>query len=83
MRRYGKKLRTRTGLAWLGAFEAVKIWYGGDIEPATVLPRKAAEDLESVPMIFDAARLRRQLAGRLADLGKKEAALEELRRVHD
>ena len=83
MRRYGEKMGTRTGLAWLGAFEAVKIWYSGDIERATVLLRKAAEDLESVPMIYDAARLRRQLAGRLADLGKKDGALQELRRVHD
>lgn len=83
MRRYGKKIGTRTGLAWLSAFEAVKIWYSGDIERATVLLRKAAESLEEVPMIYDAARLRRQLAGRLADLGKKDAALQELRRVHD
>ena len=45
--------------------------------------RKAAEGLEEVPMVYDAARLRRQLAGRLADLGKRDAALEELRRVHD
>ena len=83
MRRYGKKLNTRSGLAWLGAYEAVKVWYSGDIERATVLMRKAAEDLEKVPMIYDAARLRRQLAGRLADLGDRDAALEELRRVHD
>ena len=83
MRRYGKKLSTRVGLAWLSAYEAVKIWYRGDIERAIVLLRKAAEELEAVPMIYDAARLRRQLAGRLADLGDRDAALEELRRVHD
>jgi DNA-binding CsgD family transcriptional regulator len=83
MQRYGKKLNTRSGLAWLGAFEAIKVWYSGDIERGTVLMRKAAEDLEEVPMIYDAARLRRQLAGRLADLGQRDAALEELRRVHD
>ena len=83
MLRYGKKLNTRSGLAWLSAYEAVKVWYSGDIERGTVLMRKAAEDLEEVPMIYDAARLRRQLAGRLADLGKRDAALEELRRVHD
>ena len=83
MRRYGKKLNTRSGLGWLAAFEAIKVWYSGDIERATVLLRKAAEELEAVPMIFDAARLRRQLAGRLADLGQRDAALDELRRVHD
>ena len=83
MRRYGKKLNTRSGLAWLGAYEAVKVWYSGDIERATVLLRKAAEELEAIPMIYDAARLRRQLAGRLADLDDRDAALEELRHVHD
>ena len=83
MLKYGKKIGTRTGLAWLSAYEAVKVWYAGDIERSTVLLRKAAEDLEAVPMIFDAARLRRQLAGRLADLGDRDAALLELRRVHD
>ena len=34
-------------------------------------------------VVKEAARLRRQLAGRLADPGKRDAALEELRRVHD
>jgi DNA-binding CsgD family transcriptional regulator len=83
MRRYGEKLNTRTGLGWLAAYEGVRVWYSGDIERGVVLMRKAAEDLEAVPMIFDAARLRRQLAGRLADLGKKDEALQELRRVHE
>ncbi len=83
MRRYAMKTGARVGLAWLDTFAAIKVWYSGDIERGTVLMRKAAEDLEEVPMIYDAARLRRQLAGRLADLGKRDAALEELRRVHD
>ena len=83
MRRYAKKTGARVGLAWLDAFASVKVWYSGDIERATGLLRKAAERLEEVPMIYDAARLRRQLAGRLADLGDRDAALEELRRVHD
>jgi DNA-binding CsgD family transcriptional regulator len=33
--------------------------------------------------MWDAARLRRQLAGRLADLGEIDEALVELRHVHD
>lgn len=34
-------------------------------------------------MMWDAARLRRQLAGRLAEVGDTEGALAELRLVHD
>ena len=34
-------------------------------------------------MIPDAARIRRQLAGRLAEIGEVEASLRELRAVHD
>ena len=33
-------------------------------------------------MIWDAARVRRQLAGRLAELGDRDASLSELHRVH-
>jgi len=75
MRRYGKKTGARVGLAWLDACAAVKVWYSGDIKRATVLMRKSADKLENVPMIYDAARLRRQLAGRLADLGDRDASL--------
>lgn len=71
------------GMAWADAFEAVKVWHAGDIERASVLLRKASEALEAIPMVFDAARVRRQLAGRLADLGDREGALEELRTVHE
>ncbi len=45
--------------------------------------REAAEALEEVPMIPDAARIRRQLAGRLAEIGDTEGSVRELRRVHD
>lgn len=34
-------------------------------------------------MLGDAARLRRQLAGRLAETGDRDGALAELRKVHD
>jgi hypothetical protein len=34
-------------------------------------------------MLPDAARLRRQLAGRLAETGDRDGALLELRKVHD
>jgi DNA-binding CsgD family transcriptional regulator len=45
--------------------------------------REAADRLEAIPAIPDAARLRRHLAARHRDLGEREEALGELRRVHD
>jgi DNA-binding NarL/FixJ family response regulator len=42
----------------------------------------AADQLEAIPVIWPATRLRRQAAGRLADLGRREEALAELRKVH-
>jgi DNA-binding CsgD family transcriptional regulator len=33
--------------------------------------------------VLDAARIRRQLAGRLAEMGQREEAIAELRRVHE
>ena len=34
-------------------------------------------------MLYDACRIRRQLAGRLAELDRRDEALAQLRRVHD
>jgi GTP1/Obg family GTP-binding protein len=38
--------------------------------------------MESIPMTYEAAKLRRQLAGRLAEIGDRDGAVEELRHVH-
>ena len=81
--RYGKLMGNRFAMAWSKAFEGIKVWHAGDIEGSTVLLREAAEALEALPLMFDGARVRRQLAGRLADLGDREGALRELRFVHD
>jgi ATP/maltotriose-dependent transcriptional regulator MalT len=79
----GHRIGHRLGLAWAEACDAVLAYHDGEIETGARLLRSAAEGLEAVPMIPEAARLRRQLAGRLADLGDREGALVELRRVHD
>jgi DNA-binding NarL/FixJ family response regulator len=73
----------RLAIAWGKAFEGIKVWHAGDAQASTVLLAEAAEELEALPLVFDGARVRRQLAGRLADLGDREGALRELRTVHD
>jgi DNA-binding CsgD family transcriptional regulator len=83
LRRDAARLGHGLGLAWAGACEACVVWLRGDSEGGAVLLRRAAEQLEAMPFIPDATRLRRQLAGRLADIGDREGALAELRLVHD
>ncbi|HEX2167767.1 MAG TPA: LuxR C-terminal-related transcriptional regulator, partial [Longimicrobiales bacterium] len=78
-----ERLGHRAGLAWADSCRALAVWLGGDAAGATRLIREACEALEAIPMLGDAARLRRQLAGRLAETGDRDDALQELRRVYD
>jgi DNA-binding CsgD family transcriptional regulator len=73
----------RLGVAWAKTCEALVTWrVHEDPEEGARLMEEAARALEEVPMIPDAARLRRLKAGRLADAGDRLGALEELNRVH-
>ena len=83
LRRDSERLGHRLGVAWSDACDAIVLWLSGDLENGIVGLRAAAEALEAVPFVWDAARVRRQLAGRLAETGRSEEALAELRRVHD
>lgn len=74
----------RLGMAWAKTCDAVVTWrVGEDPEEGARLMEEAAQALEDIPMIPDAARLRRLKAGRLADAGDRMGALEELNRVHE
>ena len=90
-RKVGERLRRdstpighRLGLAWAQACEALVAWQERqDPEEGARLLEEAARGLEEIPMIPDAARLRRLKAGRMADAGDRAGALEELGRVHE
>ena len=71
------------GLALASACEALLAWLGGDPERGIVLLRQAAEDLEAIPMLWEVARIRRQLAARLRDAGDRGGAIAELLRSHE
>lgn len=86
----GKRLREhatgmdhKLGLAWADACDAMVIWKRGDPKGGAVAMRHSAEALERIPMIPYSVRIRRQLAGRLAEIGDREGAVAELRKVHD
>ncbi len=82
LRAYAEKIDHRLGRAWADACDSLVIWKRGDPEGAVDLMREAADELEAIPMIWPATRLRRQLAGRLSDIGRKGEAIRELDRVH-
>jgi DNA-binding CsgD family transcriptional regulator len=87
----GERLQTdstpighRLGMAWAKTCDAVVTWrVEEDPAEGARLMEEAAQALEDIPMIPDAARLRRLKAGRLADAGDRLGALEELSRVHE
>ena len=83
IRAEAERLGHRIGLAWADSCRALAVWLGGDPAGAIRLLRDACAALEAIPMLPDAARLRRQLAGRLAETGDRAGALQELRHVHD
>ena len=83
LRRDSQRLDHTLGLAWADTCRAIVEWLRGNLKVAVTLLTDAAASLEAIPVVPDAARLRRQLAGRLADTGDREGALRELRRVHD
>ncbi|MEQ1857984.1 MAG: LuxR C-terminal-related transcriptional regulator, partial [Longimicrobiales bacterium] len=83
MREHSLKVDHRLGHAWADTCEALVMWKRGNTEASVALMRKGATALEEIPMMWDAARLRRQLAGRLAELGAVDEALTELRRTHE
>jgi DNA-binding CsgD family transcriptional regulator len=83
LRRGSSGIQHKLGLAWGQTCDALVTWLEGDPEEGARLMEEAAQALEDVPMIGDAARLRRLKAGRLADLGDRKGALEELGKVHE
>jgi DNA-binding CsgD family transcriptional regulator len=88
---YGRRLRRDSaqmghllGLAWATASDALVVRLRDHDAPRAIeLLGEAADQLEAVPFVFDAARIRRNLAQLLAQQGDDEGATRELRRAHD
>jgi DNA-binding CsgD family transcriptional regulator len=84
LRRDSTRMRHALGLAWATASDAlVARLRDGDVPRAVELLRSAADQLDAVPFVFDAARIRRNLAQLLVALGDRDGAARELRRAHD
>ena len=83
MRRQSTALGQQLGLAWADACDALVEMLRGDAASAVAKLRSAAEALDAIPYVGDAARVRRQLARALAETGDREGAMRELRRAHE
>ena len=83
MHRDCTRMNHRLGLVWVAAGDGLIARLQDDDRRAASLLRGAIEDLERIPWVYDAARLRRWLADVLVRLGEKDAAIAELRRSHE
>ena len=82
MRSEAERVGHPLAFAWAEVCDGILTWLQNDATMGVESLRRAAEALEEIPMVYDAARVRRQLAGRLAELGDRDDALAELRHVH-
>ena len=82
LRRDARRLEHRLGLAWADASDALVELLRGNKEKSVGMLREVAEQLEAIPYVPDAARVRRQLARALAETGDREGAMRELRHAH-
>lgn len=83
MRAHADRIDHRIGRAWADACESLVRWKRGDAAGAIDQMLHAADDLEAIPMLWTATRLRRQVAGRMLEVGRTDEGLEQLKRVHD
>ena len=83
LRRDAQRLEHQLGLAWADATDALGELLQGNKWESVEMLRSVAEQLEAVPYVLDAARVRRQLARALAETGDRDEATRELREAHE
>jgi DNA-binding CsgD family transcriptional regulator/tetratricopeptide (TPR) repeat protein len=83
LRREVPRIDHQAAHVWSDICEALVTWLEGDAAGGLQGMVEGAEALEGLGLLPDAARLRRQAAGRLAELGGRDGAIRELRRVHE
>jgi DNA-binding CsgD family transcriptional regulator/tetratricopeptide (TPR) repeat protein len=83
LQRESERIGHRLGLAWAQAGAGLIARLGGDYARAKDLIAPAIEQLESIPWVYDAARLRRWYADVLMRLGDVDGCARELRQSHD
>ncbi|MEX2179270.1 MAG: LuxR C-terminal-related transcriptional regulator [Gemmatimonadaceae bacterium] len=78
-----ERLNHRLGLVWVAAGDGIIARLQEDYPRSAELLRSAIADLEKIPWVYDAARLRRWLADVMIRMGDREGGIRELRRSHE
>ncbi len=81
--RDSQRLNHRLGLVWVKAAQGLFARLNKDYDTAITLIRGAIADLETVPWVYDAARLRRWLGDTMIKSGDREGGIRELRKSHE
>ncbi|MEJ2541086.1 MAG: LuxR C-terminal-related transcriptional regulator, partial [Gemmatimonadota bacterium] len=79
----GRRMDHGMSLLWAKAGQALVTWHSGDLEEGARLLGEAAEAMDAMGIPYEAARIRRQHAGRLADLNQTDAARAALDQASD
>jgi DNA-binding CsgD family transcriptional regulator len=83
LRELAQRLDHPLGLAWSDGCFALMRMLRGDAAGAVAPLRRAADELDAIPFVEHAARVRRQLVDALVKVGETDAAIVELRRIHE
>lgn len=83
LREQSGALGHRLGLAWATAIDALIARFKYQSPDAAARLLASAEELEAIPFVFHAARLRRNAAQLLEADGDVDGAIRELRRAHE
>ncbi len=81
LRDASKLIGHRLGLVWADVGESVARMLRGTTPALLDRVIRAADALEQVPFVFDAARLQREIARRHVELGDRDAAVRALERA--
>lgn len=83
MREVADRMGNSLARAWSDAGFAVERMLKGNQDEALTQIRQAADDLDAIPFVEHAARLRRRFADALLVAGRRDEAVIELKRIHD
>ncbi|MEP7064682.1 MAG: AAA family ATPase [Gemmatimonadota bacterium] len=83
LRRDSELVGQRVGAVLAEAGEAMSAMLRGTTQPLLAAVIAAAEKIETIPLAYDGARLRREIARRHVELGDRESAIRQLNRAFE